>query len=218
MFLDRKLIFLSKFDRNKMSAKFNSFKSERNASIYQILFDCRLHRVATQFTGKMGLKPRRLRAALCVRIYIPPNQRIPFACPKPASTQQSLVSSSSYSPLSPRTLKNSAWQLTRWEYQGSPVVLLPQTEVSLQFKNNQVNGSSGCNRFSGSCKLVKEKISLGSLESTQRGCEAPIMNQESQFLSALQLVKRIAADTSGNLVVFYALGDKEGVLHFVPKK
>ncbi len=140
-----------------------------------------------------------------------------FACPKPPSTQQSLVSSS-YSPLSPQRLKNSAWQLSRWEYQGLPVNLVPQTEVSLQFKNNQVNGSSGCNRFSGSYKLVKEKISLGSLESTQRGCEAPIMNQETQFLSALQLVKRVAADASGNLVVFYALGDKEGVLHFVPKK
>lgn len=139
------------------------------------------------------------------------------ACTESSSTQRPPMSSP-YSPQSRLALKNSSWRLERWERQGSLVTLVPQTEVSLKFEDEQVNGSSGCNRFSGSFKLVNDKITLGTLEATQRGCEAVVMNQESQFLSALQSVNRIASDASGNLVVFYALDGEEGSLYFVSKK
>lgn len=115
-------------------------------------------------------------------------------------------------------LKNSTWRLDRWERQGSSVALVPQTEVYLQFEDNRVNGSGGCNRFGGSFDLAKDKLSLGLLEATQRGCEEAIMNQESQFLSTLQSVSRIVSDTSGNLVLFYTLDTVEGALYFSPKK
>lgn len=139
-----------------------------------------------------------------------------------ACTESNAVSpfpmSSQNSPPSGDALKNSTWRLDRWERQGSTVALVPQTEVYLQFEDNRVNGSGGCNRFGGSFDLAKDKLSLGLLEATQRGCEAAVMNQESQFLSALQSVSRIVSDNSGNLVLFYTLDTVEGVLYFSPKK
>jgi heat shock protein HslJ len=140
-----------------------------------------------------------------------------FACTKSSSTQLSPMSSE-HSPPSRVALKNSSWRLERWERKGSAVALVPKTEVSLHFEDNQVNGSGGCNRFSGTFNMVDDKPSFGTLEATQRGCDAVVMNQESQFLSALQSVRRIALDASGRLVLFYTLDADEGVLYFAPTK
>jgi heat shock protein HslJ len=139
------------------------------------------------------------------------------ACTESSSTQLRPMSSE-HSPPSRVALKNSSWQLERWERKGSAVALVPKIEVSLNFENNQVNGFGGCNRFGGSFNLVDDRLSLGTLEATQRGCDAVVMNQESQFLSALQSVRRIALDNSGRLVLFYGLDTDEGVLYFAPTK
>ena len=140
-----------------------------------------------------------------------------LACTESSSTQLRPMSSE-HSPQSSVALKNSSWRLERWKRKGSAVALVPQAEVSLHFEDNQVNGFGGCNRFSGSFNMVDDQISLGTLEATQRGCNEVVMNQESQFLSALQSIHRIASDASERLVLFYALDADEGVLYFAPTK
>ncbi len=143
--------------------------------------------------------------------------RVLLACTESLSTPIPSMSSQ-YPQQSRVALKNSSWQLARWERQGSPVALVPQTELSLQFEDNRVTGSSGCNRFSGSFNLAKDKLSLKTLEATQRGCEPGVMNQESQFLSALQSVNRVASEAPENLVLFYTNGTEKGALYFTPRK
>ncbi len=140
-----------------------------------------------------------------------------LACTKSSSTQLPIMSSER-PPQSRVALKNSSWRLERWERQGSAVTLVPQTEVSLHFEDNQVNGFGGCNSFGGSFDLVDDQLTLGILDATQKGCDPVVMNQEAQFLSALQSVSRIGSDASGRLVLFYALNTDEGVLYFAPTK
>jgi heat shock protein HslJ len=135
-----------------------------------------------------------------------------------SSSTQLRPMSSEHSPQSRVALNNSSWRLERWERKGSAVALVPKIEVSLNFENNQVNGFGGCNRFGGSFNLVDDRLSLGALQASQRGCDAVVMNQESQFLSALQSVRRMALDASGRLVLFYTLEADEGVLYFAPTK
>ena len=139
-----------------------------------------------------------------------------LACTESSSTQLPTMSSE-HSPQSRVVLKNSSWRLERWERKGSVIALVPQAEVSLHFEDNQVNGFGGCNRFSGSFNRVNDQLSLGTLEATQRGCDAVVMNQESKFLSALQSVRRIASDAPARLVLFYGLDADEGVLYFANK-
>ncbi|MFN6482504.1 MULTISPECIES: META domain-containing protein [unclassified Nostoc] len=140
-----------------------------------------------------------------------------LACTKSSSTQLPTMSSER-PPQSRVALKNSSWRLERWERKGSAVALAPQTELSLHFDDNQVNGFGGCNRFGGSFKLADDQLSLGTLDATQKGCDPVVMNQEVQFLSALQSVRRIGSDASGSLVLFYAMNADEGVLYFAPMK
>jgi heat shock protein HslJ len=140
-----------------------------------------------------------------------------IACTETSSTQVPPISSNQ-SPESRVVLKNSSWKLEHWERKGSAIKLAPKTELSLNFQDNQVNGSAGCNSFSGTFKMVNNQLSLGTLQTTQKGCDEVVMNQETQFLAALQSVRRIAADASGRLVLFYEKEADQGVLFFVPKK
>ncbi len=140
-----------------------------------------------------------------------------LACTTSSLTQLPPMSSES-SPPSGLGLKNSSWQLERWERQGSVVALVPKTKMSLRFENNQVNGFGGCNSFSGSYNLLNNQLSVGPLNATRMGCDGLVMNQESQFFSALQSVRRVGSDASGNLLLFYALDTDKGVLYFSPTK
>lgn len=112
---------------------------------------------------------------------------------------------------------NSSWRLERWERQGSVVALVSQTEVYLSFQNNQVNGFAGCNNFAGPFSLKGNQLSVGTLNATQKGCVPDVMNQETQFLSALQSGRRIGSDALGRLLLFYELDSGEGVLYFAPR-
>ncbi|AKG20426.1 META domain-containing protein [Calothrix sp. 336/3] len=115
-------------------------------------------------------------------------------------------------------LKNSAWELQRWEYQGSRVILVPKTQLSVKFQDTQVEGSSGCNSFNGSYRLVNNKLSIGTLSSTRMACETDVMNQEFRFLSALKSVRRLRVEGSSRLLLFYRLDGVEGVLDFVSQQ
>lgn len=156
-----------------------------------------------------------------------------LACTESSSTQSSSISNASIesppleqlppmssegSPQSPTSLSNSFWRLERWERKGSLVPLASQTEISLNFEGDRVNGFGGCNRFGGSFNIVDDQLSFGALDATQRGCDPVVMSQESQFLSALQSAHRIDRDTSGRLTLSYRLNGEEGVLYFVPKQ
>ena len=52
--------------------------------------------------------------------------------------------------------------------------------------DGSINGNTGCNSFFGSLEQTDSGVAVGPLGSTRRACPEPVMNRESDFLSALQ--------------------------------
>ncbi|WP_009633123.1 META domain-containing protein [Synechocystis sp. PCC 7509] len=109
-------------------------------------------------------------------------------------------------------LENSSWILKNWDNQGS--IVEPESKIYLSFKNNQINGSGGCNNFGGTYKIVDNKLIVESFGATRIACNPLIMNQESQLFSALQSLGRVNFNTSGSLV----LHTNTSVFYFNPNK
>jgi heat shock protein HslJ len=65
-----------------------------------------------------------------------------------------------------------------------------QSWESALFENTEggVSGSAGCNNFFGSYEVNGTDIAIGPLNSTRKACGGPagVMEQEQQFLSALE--------------------------------
>jgi heat shock protein HslJ len=79
------------------------------------------------------------------------------------------------------------WEVTGFNNGRQAVVgLLPDTRITLQFDDGLVSGSSGCNRFSGSFSSGEGTLTIGMLRLTRMACESEVMEQEQQFLAALQ--------------------------------
>ncbi len=66
--------------------------------------------------------------------------------------------------------------------------------VTLRYRDGEIGGSSGCNRFFGSVRPADGPGSLviGALGSTQRACEEPAMALEDHFLASLGAVRRFS--------------------------
>jgi len=91
---------------------------------------------------------------------------------------------------------------------------LPTTEVTAVFKDGQVSGSAGCNTYSGPYVMdpVQGTIKIGPLAATMMMCAPEIMDQENQFLEAMETATRyqVSGDT---LTLFYP----DGTLRFEGK-
>ena len=89
-------------------------------------------------------------------------------------------------------LEGTLWKLDSYvNLQGNMVKVLPDTEITAQFKDGTVNGSSGCNSYFGSYTINGTVISFGPIGVTEMYCAEPegIMEQENGYLAALQSVK-----------------------------
>jgi heat shock protein HslJ len=89
-----------------------------------------------------------------------------------------------------QSLAGTSW-LTIGYNNGKQAVtsVMAGTELTAVFgKDGNLTGSSGCNTFSGSYKTDGDKITIGPLASTRMYCGEPagVMDQESQYLAALQ--------------------------------
>lgn len=85
--------------------------------------------------------------------------------------------------------------------------VLDQTEPSLIIQaDGRVNGSSGCNRYSGTATLRDNEMGFGALASTRMACAAAVMEQEQAFLSALESVAGWREEADGRLELLGADG------------
>lgn len=85
------------------------------------------------------------------------------------------------------------------------------TELTATFTpDGKVSGSSGCNTFTGAYELEGDALTVGPLASTMMACEQPAMDQEAQFLAALQTPTTV--ETSGATVT---LRDANGAAQVV---
>jgi len=105
------------------------------------------------------------------------------------------------------SLTGTQWVLTELNGQ-SPV---PGTTITAAFtEEGQVTGSSGCNTYNGSYEIDGDTIKFGLTATTMMACPDPIMNQERDYLGALESAGtyEIAND---ELTLFDANGDPVAV-------
>lgn len=80
------------------------------------------------------------------------------------------------------SLKNTSWSLVNLPNQP-PV---PDTLITLNFDNNKVTGSDGCNRYHASYTLNADNININkNVATTMMACPEPIMRQASSYINAL---------------------------------
>ena len=86
----------------------------------------------------------------------------------------------------PPQLAGVDWKVTSFNNNRHAVVgVIGEPSIQMSFKDGQVSGSAGCNRFHGTYATEGNKVQLGPLATTRRACEEPLMTQEREFLAAL---------------------------------
>ena len=88
----------------------------------------------------------------------------------------------------PISLTDGTWLLTSYNNGKQAVVgALADTEVTAVFgADGQLSGSAGCNRYSAPYTVDGNKIKIGLAISTMMACPQPVMDQEQQYLAAIQ--------------------------------
>ena len=87
----------------------------------------------------------------------------------------------------PPRLDGIVWEVTGYNNGRQAVVSTKLgTQLTLEFKDGQVSGSSGCNRFHGAFKSQGDRLSIGPLATTRMMCDEGVMAQEREFLAALE--------------------------------
>jgi heat shock protein HslJ len=92
------------------------------------------------------------------------------------------------------------WNVTGYN-NGKEAVVSPlagTTLTALFTPDGKVSGNSGCNTYNGSYTLEGTALTVGPLATTMMACDQPIMDQEAQFLTALQVPASV--ETSGGMV------------------
>ena len=104
------------------------------------------------------------------------------------------------------------WNVTGYN-NGKQAVTSPITGTTLTATftpDGQVGGSAGCNSYSGPYKLDGTSLTVGPLATTRMACDQATMDQETQFLAALQTPTKV--ETSGATVT---LRDASGATQVV---
>ena len=85
------------------------------------------------------------------------------------------------------------WNVTGYN-NGKQAVVSPITGTTLTATftaDGEVGGNAGCNSYSGPYKLDGTSLTVGPLATTMKACEQAIMDQETQFLAALQTPTKV---------------------------
>lgn len=89
---------------------------------------------------------------------------------------------SNWKPPKRDVLDGSIWKVL--ELNNTPLV--ENTTLTIQFNNRKVNGSSGCNTFSGRYEIKEESIRIYDLELKTENClNTGIMDEERSFIKYL---------------------------------
>jgi heat shock protein HslJ len=104
------------------------------------------------------------------------------------------------------------WNVTGYNT-GAQAVTGPITGTTLTATftaDGQVGGNAGCNSYSGTYKLDGTSLTVGPLATTMMACDQAIMDQETQFLTALQTPTTV--ETSGATVTLRAASGETQVI------
>jgi heat shock protein HslJ/uncharacterized lipoprotein NlpE involved in copper resistance len=115
-------------------------------------------------------------------------------------------------------LAGTSWEVTGYNNGRQAVVsVVIGTTITLRFgADGTLSGSAGCNRYTGSYTASGESLDIGPVAATRKMCPSPerIMEQETEFLKALDMVARARVDgdalelrTSGGALAIRATRD-----------
>ena len=99
------------------------------------------------------------------------------------------MASYSQQPAGASALVGPTWLMTAYNNGKQAVVSgVADTEVTAVFgADGQLSGSAGCNRYNAPYTVDGDKITIGAPATTRMMCPQPIMDQEAQYLAAIQL-------------------------------
>ena len=105
------------------------------------------------------------------------------------SADGALQASYSHQPAGASALVGPTWLMTAYNNGKQAVVSgVADTEVTAVFgADGQLSGSAGCNRYNAPYTVDGAKITIGAPATTRMMCPQPIMEQEAQYLAAIQL-------------------------------
>ena len=113
----------------------------------------------------------------------------PTNTPEPTSTPEPTDMPEPAPIEAPADLSGDLWMLdSHLNSQGEPAGVLPDTEITIDFKDGQLNGNAGCNGYFASYEAAGGTITIGPVGSTRMACSEPegVMEQELDYLTALQ--------------------------------
>ncbi|MEZ4616008.1 MAG: META domain-containing protein [Caldilineaceae bacterium] len=105
-------------------------------------------------------------------------------------------------------LAGTSWQLTALGTTGAETPVVVDSTVTLQFDaDGQAGGNTGCNSFGGNYTVNGDSLTFSKIISTLVACaDADVMNQEQQYLDALNGAERYAVD-GDELTIWYDNGN-----------
>jgi heat shock protein HslJ len=170
--------------------------------------------VGTQLVGdRTQLKEVTVKNGQIVLNMITQGPNDPFCCPTLEVLQTFelqgealvLVSTEEVGTLSAASLEDTTWALVSYGDYLNPTAVLADTEITIAFStaDGQISGSAGCNSyFAGFTEEAGGALSIGPVGSTMMACPEAIMNQETEYLSALEKVRQFQF-FNGKLLIIY---------------
>lgn len=105
-------------------------------------------------------------------------------------------------------LEDISWRLVSYlDPKGNQVKVSPGSEITAEFLDGKIEGSAGCNQYSGSYQFDGDRLKIGDIAFTERYCFEPlgVMEQEAAYLEALGFVESYEIDGQ-NLMMTNAEG------------
>jgi heat shock protein HslJ len=94
--------------------------------------------------------------------------------------------------LDPAAALGGSWVVTSYVAGDAVTSVVGGVELTLEFGDETVTGHAGCNRFTGTYRLVGESLAVSPVAVTAMACpDDAVMRQERLFLSALALVTTV---------------------------
>ncbi len=86
-------------------------------------------------------------------------------------------------------LEGMLWKLdSRVNSQSESVDVVSNTEITIEFKADEISGNAGCNTYFASYEVEGNSLTIGQIGSTMMACESEVNEQETQYLAALESV------------------------------
>jgi heat shock protein HslJ len=86
------------------------------------------------------------------------------------------------------TVNGTSWDVQSYNNgRGAVTTLIPGTSMIVHFaEDGTISGSSGCNSYAGTYTVDGNSISISELATTRLACADDVMQQEQEFLAAMQ--------------------------------